>query len=212
MSDTLTCISDYTGFGLVNTFIDQLQVVTINNYYNCWFLYYKSLRVFSVFFHQSLLVDNSPQWLLFLCNVFTRRFLVTNLSNGDSSVSVARSLTLHSWTLNRTAFARWTEHGRSSHIASERTHREHRLLHLFYCCVTSPRTRMLRVLHSHDCTRHVSGQLLYCCVWALPSNGWYLQSHLLATRLHATILSYVFREIVYCHGGSPGSLSYNPRS
>jgi hypothetical protein len=52
---------------------------------------------------------------------------------------------------------RWTEHGRSSHIASERTHREHRLHHLFYCCVTSPRTRML---HSNFCTRHAMWHLL----------------------------------------------------
>jgi hypothetical protein len=51
---------------------------------------------------------------------------------------------------------RRTEHGRSSHIASERIHREYRLHHLFYCCVTSPRMRMLRALHSNGCTRHVS--------------------------------------------------------
>jgi hypothetical protein len=50
---------------------------------------------FSVYFHESLLGNSSPQWL-FLCNVCIRRFLVTNLSNGDSSPSVARSLTLHS--------------------------------------------------------------------------------------------------------------------
>jgi hypothetical protein len=36
-------------------------------------------------------------------------------------------------------WTRWTELGRTSHIASERTHRERRLQHLFYCCVTSPR-------------------------------------------------------------------------
>jgi hypothetical protein len=39
------------------------------------------------------------QWLL-LCSVFGRRFLLTNLSNGDSSASATRWLTLHSWTLN----------------------------------------------------------------------------------------------------------------
>jgi hypothetical protein len=55
--------------------------------------------VFSVYFHQSLIGNGSPQWL-FLCNVLIRRFLVTNLSNGESSASVARWLTLHSWTLN----------------------------------------------------------------------------------------------------------------
>jgi hypothetical protein len=34
----------------------------------------------------------------------------------------------------------WTELGRSSHIASKRTHRERRLQQLFYCCLTSLRT------------------------------------------------------------------------
>jgi hypothetical protein len=42
--------------------------------------------------------------------------------------------------LNCTTLTCWTEIGRSNHIASERTHREHRLQHLFHCCVTSPRT------------------------------------------------------------------------
>jgi hypothetical protein len=35
--------------------------------------------------------------------------------------------------------------------------------------------------------RQVSWQLLCCCVRALPSNGWQLESHLLATGLYATI-------------------------
>jgi hypothetical protein len=35
---------------------------------------------------------------------------------------------------------RWTEPCRSSHVASERTHREHHMHHHFYCCPTSPRT------------------------------------------------------------------------
>jgi hypothetical protein len=115
-------------------------------------------------------------------------FLITNLSNGDSSASVARWLTLHNSTLNCTALTRWTDHGRSSHMTSERTHREHRLHHLFYCCMTSPRTCMPRALHNNGCTRHVSWHLLYCSVWALPSNGWCLQSHFLATGLYATIV------------------------
>jgi hypothetical protein len=54
----------------------------------------------------------------------------------ESSASIARWLTLH----NCTALTRSIDLGRSSHIASERTHRELRLQHLFYCCVTSPRT------------------------------------------------------------------------
>jgi hypothetical protein len=102
-----------------------------------------------------------------------------------------QKIVLHRWTLNCTALTRLTEHGRSSHIASERTHREHRLHHLFYFCVTSPRTRMLRALHSNDCTRHVSWHLLHCCVRPLPSNGWCLQRHFLAMGLYATIYIYL---------------------
>jgi hypothetical protein len=87
------------------------------------------------------------------------------------------------------AFSLWTQRRRTSHIASERTHREHHLHHLF-CCVTSPYTRTLRALHDNGCTRHVSWHLLYCCVGALPSNVWCLHSHLLVTGLYATIWHY----------------------
>jgi hypothetical protein len=41
-------------------------------------------------------------------------------------------------------------------IASERTRREHRLHQLFYCCVMSPRSCMLRALRSNGCKRNVS--------------------------------------------------------
>jgi hypothetical protein len=54
--------------------------------------------VFSVWFHYLLLGNNSQQWLV-LCNLFTKRFLVTILNNGDSSASAARLLTLHNWNL-----------------------------------------------------------------------------------------------------------------
>jgi hypothetical protein len=46
---------------------------------------------------------------------------------------------------------------------------------------------MLRTLHSNGCTRHVSWHLLCCFVRALPSNGWCLQSHILATGLYAIV-------------------------
>jgi hypothetical protein len=82
--------------------------------------------------------------------------------------------------LLRLAGLRWKystppPHGRSSHRTSERTYIEHRLHHLFYCLVTSRRTRKLRVLHRKAVT--------YCCLLASPSNDWCLQSHLLATDL-----------------------------
>jgi hypothetical protein len=98
--------------------------------------------------------------MAFLFNVFTRSFL-------------PKLHCTHSW----------TEHGRSSHVASERTYRKHRLHRLFYYWMTLPRKRVLLELHSNGCTRHISWHFLYCCVRALLSNGWYLQSHLLATGL-----------------------------
>jgi hypothetical protein len=132
-------------------FIDHLQVVITNNFKSTAVLHAKnhSAQVLSGYFHNYLFGNSSPKWL-FLCNVFTTCFLVTNVSNGDSSAW----LTLHSWTFICTALTRWTRQGRSSHTASERTHREHRLHHLFYC-VTSPRRRMLRALHSNGCMRLV---------------------------------------------------------
>jgi hypothetical protein len=145
----------------VNRFIDHLQILTENNY--CWFPHHKSFitktsqSTFTNFYSVTALHSGYSSAI----------FLVKNFSNGDSSPAVAHWLTLHSWTLNCTALTRWTEHGRSSHIASERTYTEHRLHHIFYCCVTSLRTRMLRALRSNVCTRHVSCHLLYFCVWAL---------------------------------------------
>jgi hypothetical protein len=154
------------GFGLVNRFIDHLQVITTNNYSananSHSAVHYSMYEVFSV------------------CCIFTGCRLVT--------ASIAHCLTLHNWTLNCTALTCWTEHGRSSHIALEWTHGEHRLHHLFYCCVTSPCMHMLRALHSNGRTRQVSRHLLYCCVQALPSNGWCWQSHLLATGQYTTLL------------------------
>jgi hypothetical protein len=82
----------------VNRFIDHLQVVTTENYNTTADFHTTNHSTLSLL---SLLVNPSPQWL-FLCSVFTRRFLATNVSNGDSSASVARWLTLHNWTLNCT--------------------------------------------------------------------------------------------------------------
>jgi hypothetical protein len=101
-------------------------------------------------------------------HVFTTIFLVTNLSNGDNSASVARCLTLHKWMLNCTALTRSTEPCRSSYIASERTYRKQHPHHLFHCCVTSPRMRKPRALHG---------------------NGSCLQRHLWETVLYATVVS-----------------------
>jgi hypothetical protein len=67
-------------------------------------------------------------------------------------------------------------------------HREHRLHHLFYFCVTLPHMHMLWALNSNGCMRHVSWHLLYFCLRPLPSNGWCFQNHFLATGLYATVL------------------------
>jgi hypothetical protein len=113
-------------------------------------------------------------------------FLVTNVSSANSSASIARWLTLHKWTLNFTLLTRSLNRTRSVESHSpERTHREHRLQHLFYC-VTSPRTRMLRALRSSGCTRHVSWHLLYCCLRALSSNGYVYK---VTSIRHNTLLS-----------------------
>jgi hypothetical protein len=42
-------------------------------------------------------------------------------------------------------------------------------------------------LLTNGCTRHVSWHLLYCCVRALPSNGWFSASTILALSKYATI-------------------------
>jgi hypothetical protein len=55
------------GFGLVNRFIDDLQVVTTNNY--------NTVTIST--FYKSLHAKSSPA-----CNVLTRRFLVTASSSG----------------------------------------------------------------------------------------------------------------------------------
>jgi hypothetical protein len=48
-------------------------------------------QVSSICFHLSLLGNSSQQWL-FLCSVFTRRLLVTNLNTRGSSASVVKPL------------------------------------------------------------------------------------------------------------------------
>jgi hypothetical protein len=87
------CIRGYsTEFGLANRFIDHLEVVTTNNYYTiAYFLTtdHSTLKCSQSIFSGLYLVTG------LLCSVFTRRFLVTNLSDGDSSAFVARWLTLH---------------------------------------------------------------------------------------------------------------------
>jgi hypothetical protein len=152
----------------MNRFIDHLQVVTTNNYNTIAEFHTTNNSTLSLL---SLLGDSSPQWL-FLCTVFTRHFLVKNLSNGDSSASVASRLTLHIWTINCTALTHWTELGQSSHIVSERTHRERRLHHLFYCCATSP------------LTWHVT---LLCVYGPLPSNGCFSTSTVFALSKYVTV-------------------------
>jgi hypothetical protein len=66
---TATCVSDYRrGFGLVNRFIDHLEVVTTNNY--------NTIADFHTTNHSSLSI----------LSIFTGLYLVTALNNGCSSV------------------------------------------------------------------------------------------------------------------------------
>jgi hypothetical protein len=83
--------------------------------------------------------SNSSQWLN--CSSPLTDLSPTNLVN--------------STVLNCTALTNWTELGRSSHIASELTHRKCCLQQLF-CCVTSPCTWCVPLLHVYG---------------PLPSNG-----------------------------------------
>jgi hypothetical protein len=99
----------------VDRFIDHLQVVSTNNYNtvaDCNTTNHPTLSSQSVLL---ILLGNSTQQWLFLCNVFTRRFLVKNLSNGEFSASVARWLTLHNrtlnWTVQPVAFKITPRHG-----------------------------------------------------------------------------------------------------
>jgi hypothetical protein len=119
-------------------------------------------KVFSVYFHLSLVGNSTPQWLFF-CNVFTSRFLVTNLSNGDYSASVTHCLTLHRWTLNCTALNQQNTVGR---VIKPRADIQ-----------KTPSTSLLLLC---DVTSHAKPR-------ALRSNGCYLQSHFLATGLYDTI-------------------------
>jgi hypothetical protein len=91
------------GYGLVNTFIDHLHVVTTNNYKATIDFHTTNHSTLSLLSLLSLSLPgkSSQQWL-FLCNVFTRRFLVTNFDNGDSSASVVHWITFYALTFIRT--------------------------------------------------------------------------------------------------------------
>jgi hypothetical protein len=90
----VTCISDYRRVGFVNRFTEHVQVITTNKYNTI---------------ADSHTTNNSTLSLLNLLYVVTalhsgyssavsslERFLVTNFSDEDSSVSIIRWLTLHS--------------------------------------------------------------------------------------------------------------------
>jgi hypothetical protein len=76
----------------VNKFIDHSQVVTTNN---C-----NRIADFNTTNHSTLSLLGVFPLVAALHSVFARCFLARNFTNGDSSASVARWLTLHSWTLN----------------------------------------------------------------------------------------------------------------
>jgi hypothetical protein len=109
----------------VNRFIDHLQVVATDNcstnadFHTTNHSTLSLLSLLSVV----LLGNHSPQWL-FLCSVFTKRFLVTKLSNGNFSASVAFRLTLYNWTLDCTV---------ASVVFKITPRQGPRRIHNFYC-------------------------------------------------------------------------------
>jgi hypothetical protein len=56
---------------------------------------------------------------------------------------------------------------------------------LLLCDVTA--YMLTQSLHSNGCMRHVLWHLLYCCMWALPSNGCFSASTVLALSNYAII-------------------------
>jgi hypothetical protein len=75
----------YTGYGLDIGFILNV-IITLSLIHPLYWSLQHTLCL-----HQSLLGNSFQQWLL-LCSVFTRRFLVTNFNNRDSSASVVMPL------------------------------------------------------------------------------------------------------------------------
>jgi hypothetical protein len=109
----VTCISDYRRsldwwIDLLTTYRSLLQIIITLRIVDLHTPEHSTLDLLSPL-SQSLLGNTSQRWL-FLCKVFSRRFLVTNLSDVDSSGSVVHWLALHSWTLNSTTELNyWTE-------------------------------------------------------------------------------------------------------
>jgi hypothetical protein len=69
--------------------------------------------------------------------------LLTATATRTEPQQSSNSLTL----LHCTTLSNWTELGQLNHIASELTHWEHRLQHLFCCCLTSLRMWHVPLLH-----------------------------------------------------------------
>jgi hypothetical protein len=57
--------------------------------------------------------------------------------------------------------------------------------------------KLTQLLHN-SCTHHVSWYLLYCCMWALPRNGCFSSSTVLALSKYVTVLLIISRH-TYCH-------------
>jgi hypothetical protein len=124
----------------------------------------------------------------FLCNVFSLdvswsrmfsfRFLLVNSSQMNPQLHCTPSL---NWTLS------------AESQSSERTHRERLLQHLFYCCLTAQRTRMLRTLHSNGCLQSRRLTLgLYATIWdKYYTVTWYRWLSLCARDVYLKIIAYI---------------------
>jgi hypothetical protein len=107
-------------------------------------------------------------------------------STWDSSTFVICWLTLLTWTLNCTALTRSTEHWsvESYNLRVDLQKTLHASSLVLLCDVTTH--AYAAILCNGGCTCRVSWHLL-CCLLVFPSNGWCLQSHLIAMGLYATI-------------------------
>jgi hypothetical protein len=165
----------------MNRFIDHLQVVTINNSNTIANFHTTNYSTLSSHCFLYSLLGNRFQQRLFLCNVFTRRFLVTDLNNGDSAVSALMSLLSGEYLA--TELLRYCLQGNSSARTMQKTQP-------LYCF----RGVFAASLYSNGRgADHIENTVLLlsraCMLRALPSNGRCLLSDCLATGLYVTILS-----------------------
>jgi hypothetical protein len=128
--------------------------------------------------------------------------LTASNSNGSQGLNRSSPLT-HSLThsptnslqftqSNCTALTNWTELGRSSHTASERTYREHRLQHLFYCYVTSPRTWCVPLLRVYGPLPSNGSTCYIIIISSTAISAWLLELYFITVVFYGILLLFYF--------------------